>query len=177
MQGNSTNLFGEQTPANGKVCCKCKTWKPFSEYATNGRPKAFVKWRRNDGRRKPLAPDGRKYHSFCRPCNSESQKVWRKKNGKHWSRKRLYGITREEYQALIDAQDGACAICGDTKMPIDPRTGHKYDLAVDHDHKTGKVRELLCPNCNNGLGCFKDDPKLLHLAIQYLVKHQEKTES
>lgn len=69
------------------------------------------------------------------------------------------------------AQKGACAVCGDTVMPIDKRTGKQYDLAIDHDHATGKVRELLCPGCNNGLGCFKDDPVRLQLALAYLNKH------
>lgn len=72
---------------------------------------------------------------------------------------------------MVKAQNGACAICGNTTMPTDPRTGEPYDLAIDHDHATGKVRDLLCPGCNNGLGCFKDDPVRLHAAISYLERH------
>lgn len=84
---------------------------------------------------------------------------------------KTYGITEIDYANMLYSQGMACAICGDTEMPIDPRTGNKYDLAVDHDHVTGKVRELLCPACNNGLGCFKDSPIRLHSAISYLEKH------
>jgi len=51
--------------------------------------------------------------------------------------------------------------------------GKATTLAVDHNHDTGKVRELLCNTCNNGLGCFKDDPKLLQSAIKYLNKHKQ----
>lgn len=97
---------------------------------------------------------------------------WQKKPGnKDRSRARRYGLSHEEFKAMMAAQGGACACCGDTEMPIDPRTGKRYDLAIDHDHVTGKVRALLCPGCNNGLGCFKDDISRLHSAIAYLQSH------
>lgn len=72
--------------------------------------------------------------------------------------KRRYGISLEEYQKMYDAQGGLCAICNDP-----------YDiLCVDHCHKTGTVRGLLCDACNHGLGRFKDEPNLLSRAIDYL---------
>lgn len=79
-----------------------------------------------------------------------------------------YGITADEYDAMFKEQDGKCAICGQSKLPIDPRTGKTYDLAIDHCHRTDRVRKLLCPHCNVGLGAFKDSPELLHAAISYL---------
>ncbi len=79
-----------------------------------------------------------------------------------------YGITADEYDRMFDEQGGKCAICGDSELPIDPRTGKKYDLAIDHCHKTRCVRKLLCHHCNMGLGGFKDNPELLHAAISYL---------
>lgn len=70
-----------------------------------------------------------------------------------------YGITLEEYKQILEAQDNGCCLCGrrDTKP-----------LHVDHDHKTGKVRGLLCSSCNMGLGLFGDDSNLLQKAINYL---------
>jgi len=63
---------------------------------------------------------------------------------------------------MLKSQNGNCAICG-----IDqPSNGRR--LAVDHDHETGKVRALLCGNCNTGMGSFMDNPKLLQKAINYL---------
>lgn len=76
-----------------------------------------------------------------------------------------YGLTTEEYDAMVIAQDNKCAICGN------PSTTHK-NLTIDHDHKTGKVRELLCQNCNSGMGHFKDDPDRLIAAAKYLRRHK-----
>lgn len=75
-----------------------------------------------------------------------------------------YGITPEQYDAMFYEQGGGCAICG---REDSGRKNHKL-LCVDHDHKTGKVRGLLCDECNNGLGRFQDDPELLMAAINYL---------
>ena len=67
---------------------------------------------------------------------------------------------------LRSAQDGKCAICG-VREAYAPRKR----LAVDHDHRTGAIRGLLCGNCNAGLGQFKDNPELLAAAIRYLQEH------
>lgn len=81
--------------------------------------------------------------------------------------KRQFGITPEHYDAMFEAQGGVCAICGEPETLVDPRKGPRR-LAVDHDHETGRVRGLLCGNCNNGLGRFKDSPILLAAALAYL---------
>lgn len=65
-----------------------------------------------------------------------------------WNLKTKYGITIEEYDAKLLAQDGKCAICSD------PPTATRK-LAVDHDHATGAIRDLLCHVCNNFLGVFE----------------------
>lgn len=76
--------------------------------------------------------------------------------------KKLYGLTPEQYDAL----GTACEICGAGRQ--DSRKG--FRLAVDHDHDTGKVRGLLCGNCNSGIGLFKHDRDLLMKAIAYLER-------
>jgi hypothetical protein len=75
-----------------------------------------------------------------------------------------FGITLEEYNAFFSNQKGACAIC--QKHPQQ----NKKRLAVDHCHKTQKVRGLLCSTCNQAIGLFKDDVSLLQSAILYLTK-------
>jgi len=84
---------------------------------------------------------------------------------------RRQGFSEEQYQALLKKQNGRCAICGLSEGHRSQR-GRKCRLAIDHDHRTGVVRGLLCNNCNRGLGRFKDDPILLELAVRYLKREQ-----
>jgi hypothetical protein len=76
--------------------------------------------------------------------------------------KRRYGITVEEYDAMLEQQGNRCAICRTDKP------GGKGRFHVDHDHQTGEVRGLLCNNCNRALGHFKDNVLILEQAIRYL---------
>jgi hypothetical protein len=73
---------------------------------------------------------------------------------------RQYGITKEQRDQMAASQSGKCAVCG---------LGKK--LHIDHDHSTGKVRAMLCDNCNKGIGMFMDDPQLLSAAAQYVFVH------
>ena len=87
-------------------------------------------------------------------------------NPEEFRRKRLereFGITLVDYDQMLAAQGGGCAICGG--LSSDGRR-----LAVDHDHATGVVRGLLCADCNRGLGIFDDDPECLQAAISYLYR-------
>lgn len=95
-------------------------------------------------------------------------KQWRKDNPdyhaayvkKHAYRIKKYGLTQDDYDAMLQDQRGACAICNE---PMDKPH-------VDHNHTTGKVRGLLCQHCNMGLGHFRDSPLRLRLASAYLEK-------
>lgn len=91
-----------------------------------------------------------------------------------WSNiKRTYGLTKEEYLELLYKQNQRCAICGSKGQK---RKGRQRilpgNLEVDHDHKTGKVRELLCMQCNLLLGTSKDNRIILTSAIRYLSRHR-----
>ena len=104
--------------------------------------------------------------SVTAPCNRcgkaprYSNSPYCKRCRTHNTLKRLYGITIGEYEGLLAAQNGACAIC--KGGPFSRR------LAVDHDHKTGLIRGLLCYPCNRGLPWFCDDPERLRGAAQYM---------
>lgn len=82
---------------------------------------------------------------------------------------RLYGISHETYNDMFAAQCGVCAICGEKQSK---RNGRITRLAVDHDHKTGKVRSLLCTRCNLGIGFFLDEQDRLAAAMEYLKRWQ-----
>jgi hypothetical protein len=82
--------------------------------------------------------------------------------------KKAYGITAEQYEALLQGQGGACAICG--RLPNG--TNHvEQSLVIDHCHDTGKVRGLLCNNCNSGMGIIGDSVEHLEAAIEYLKRY------
>lgn len=82
--------------------------------------------------------------------------------------KNTYGVSKEHYDGIHREQKGKCAICGGEGFLM---TKHHWSkLVMDHDHKTGLVRGLLCHNCNRGLGLFKDNKEVLATAIQYLER-------
>ena len=84
---------------------------------------------------------------------------------RRWYLKDSYGITIEEYVSMFNAQNGCCAIC-DKQTALNAKGSAR--LAVDHSHKTGKVRGLLCMECNQALGKFKDSTEILRKALGYL---------
>ena len=81
-----------------------------------------------------------------------------------------YGITQEWYDQTAEAQGGLCAICGSDP---DITTHGITRFAIDHCHKTGKVRGLLCNNCNVGIGLFADNPGMMRKAAGYLEAHSK----
>ena len=83
--------------------------------------------------------------------------------------KRMYGITIEDYDRMLEAQGYRCAICR-----TDEPGGSGARFAVDHNHDTGNVRGLLCNNCNRGLGHLQDSVLILEQAINYL--NEEKSD-
>lgn len=80
-------------------------------------------------------------------------------------------LTREQYQEMFLAQKNKCAICKQPETRIN-RSGDTCKLAVDHCHKTLKIRALLCHACNTGIGKFEDNIALLQKAIEYLKEHE-----
>jgi hypothetical protein len=108
-------------------------------------------------------------HSVCKECDKIRVQNRHKENPertKNNDLKRLYGITLDEHTQMYEAQNGVCAICkgeGDGKWK---------KLCVDHDHTTGKVRQLLCRNCNMVLGQVGDNTNLLEEMIKYLQTHK-----
>lgn len=108
----------------------------------------------------------RKGRNVCLPCQSSYSKNWYSKN---WhsvketeKKKRVnsYGISVEEYDRAVVEQGNKCKICSTSFATVLPR--------IDHCHKTGIVRGLLCNQCNAGLGMFRDNLSNLEKAIGYL---------
>jgi hypothetical protein len=119
-------------------------------------------------------PIGKRYrtnkkypHSKCKECDHIRTTKYAQKNKTELSKKAMtrqrlirYGLTKEEHNAMVLLQNNVCAICNEPNGKT---------LHVDHDHKTGRVRGLLCTRCNSGIGFFKDDINYLANAIKYLT--------
>lgn len=130
-----------------KVCSKCRQDKDLSDF--------YISRSSRDG-----------YQSYCIDCTLRRTRKAKQSTADrvYWARlETIYGIDKFKYEVMLLQQDGKCAIC---KRAPDRRLG------VDHCHKSGKIRQLLCNTCNAGLGNFHDDIELLKLATQYLIKHQ-----
>lgn len=103
--------------------------------------------------------DGRKdYLRAYRKANPNIEKAR--------SLRESFGLSLEQYQEMHDRQQGKCAICGQPETQL--RGGKVKALAVDHCHSTGRIRGLLCCDCNQAIGKLKDDVQILESAIRYL---------
>lgn len=158
-----------------KKAARYKRWydsHPATEERKGKKAQQQREWRRsNPALAKQVAKD-RYRRDPTAAC--EKQRAWRDKHPDQvkllqrvWALRNKYGITLEEYDALLAVQGGGCAICGSTE-PGGPKTSKHFP--VDHDHATGKIRGLLCNPCNKALGVFKDSPALLFKAIAYITK-------
>jgi hypothetical protein len=121
--------------------------------------------------------DGKSYR--CKSCDDLARKKWSDSNPERAYRsarskrlKHLFNLTIEDYENLLEEQEGKCAICGVTENKT-VGTMKTHNFCVDHDHETGKVRGLLCNNCNRGLGLLKDSEELLRKAARYVENYRE----
>lgn len=122
-------------------------------------PNGFFKiknCRRCSNEFQPLAPS----HHYCGDECAEYGRV-----SAYYLRN--YKLTKDQVDKLSEECGHKCNICGEQGWVMDP-TRHKANLVVDHCHGTGKVRGLLCHNCNRALGLMKDSPELLRKAAEYL---------
>lgn len=168
-----------------KVCKKCGKKKGYSAFHIDRR-----------------TSDGLKYR--CRLCTNKTKAMWRARNAdkvqagrresyqknlatyraysQSSSRRRAiftfklrsYGLTIAQFEEMVKAQKGRCAICD--KLPSEALGHNHHRLCIDHDHKTGAVRGLLCVRCNAGLGAFSDSAELMENAKNYITKHTRQGE-
>lgn len=119
-------------PSDHKRCAECREVKPLTEF-----------------HRAKSQSGG--YNCYCKSC--------RKRQARETHLMRTYGLTVAEFDAMVEAQGGVCACCGER----DPQH-------VDHDHVTGRVRGVVCFRCNSGIGQFDDRADLMRSAIDYLER-------
>lgn len=103
----------------------------------------------------------------CKECTKAVRKRWRNENADVLLERQIgynirarFGIGREDYEAILAAQGGGCAICGTPPG--------KRRHPIDHDHQEGSIRGVLCRGCNTGIGLFGEDIALMERAAAYL---------
>jgi hypothetical protein len=159
-----------------KRCKKCRALKSLDDFYRNPgardcrRPecKACTNARRLDRYRLNREREIARVRAWQK-ANPERLKAWREKNRdrrlaqlREIHLRNKFGLRREEYNRILEAQGGVCALC---ERPPTPG----ISLHVDHDHGTGEIRGLLCMRCNNALGLFGEDPDLLKRAARYVT--------
>lgn len=155
--------------AKNRTCRVCNEYKDISHFQPQGYQCRECRNAKQRAYWANLPEDVRQ----SRQKSVEYQREYRAKNPakvKELSRKthmmRTFNMTIEQYDEMLEAQNGVCAICQQSCT-----TGN--NLAVDHNHETGKVRALLCKNCNTAIGLMKEDVDRMIKAIEYIKHHSE----
>lgn len=146
--------YYSESDIKSRVCSACGENKPISEFYKSS---------------------GRYYQRECKECTRIRKRKWYqtekgKRSSANTKLKRRFGITLEEYEAMVEKAGGKCEICGTALSYNDHR------LVVDHDHENGGIRGILCKACNLGIGNLQHDVNLLYKAIQYLETTGKKKE-
>jgi len=130
-----------------KYCKSCDTTKPIDDFYLRNKT-SMVR------------------HSTCKECDKKRVKENHDPVAyRNAELQRRYGITQQDYEVMIAEQNNQCAICNTTEPGGRHNRGY---FVVDHCHTTGKVRKLLCNNCNTALGLVGDNVDTLHKMINYL---------
>jgi hypothetical protein len=140
------NRLNVNTRINHKICYVCREEKHESLFGINNT--------RNDG-----------LQTYCNSCAKEKQSSW--------YYKRVHGVTLQERDAMLLAQNKLCAICNNEtefQLKKGKHTNTGEFAVIDHCHDSKKIRGILCGHCNTGLGAFRDNPFYLEAAIKYLLK-------
>jgi len=178
---------------NVKKCLKCKKVKPILEfYEDKTRKDGYQSWCKNccrewsrnyylKNKESCLARSKKYVQEHPENCKKNLSKSYYKHHEKNRTQKKTYyykhkdrdrelklkrkfNLSLDEYDKMFQEQDGCCAICGIHQSEL------KKALCVDHNHKTEKIRGLLCSNCNLAIGILKHNTGILHNAILYLEK-------
>ena len=140
------NRFGLHNKTKDKLRTYCKEcWNAYKHEWRIHNPDKFIEQQRRNNQNTKL----RGRYKVQPLSEQRTQRL-----------KRLYGLTDAQYESILAEQDGRCACCG--RVPdLEPR--------VDHDHKTGDVRGILCHKCNVGIGLLGDTEDRVQLAVDYLA--------
>lgn len=156
-----------------KICSRCKKDKAinlFYKIAGGTKPRPECKECTNSYHKKyrstenGIAATKKARDAYlARPTSKERDS----QNKREWARFKKYGLTKYDYNKMLELQNYRCAICEKHHKNC------KNGLVVDHCHKTGTIRKLLCNHCNRGLGFFLDNSNIIYKAAAYLYKFKK----
>ncbi len=133
-----------------KTCTKCRTTKDSTDFSRG--------------------------QAHCKACrNAYRKSVYDPERSRMYNLRRNYGLTIDQYNEMLEAQDHRCAICRIHVSELRPHKGQPGFLGVDHSHRTGKVRGLLCELCNRYVGRHRDDLTIARATVAYLERHAPET--
>jgi len=180
---NEDNAYSCKNP-NGTIRLRCKACcniRQKNSYLNNGdvrrkeATRRATEWKRNNRDR---------VKEWVREDKAKTPEKYRKWQSDHYKRNPSGYLDRtiagrlkvniDSYKQMFVDQNNKCAICNQEE--IRQFKGKQMRLCLDHDHETGQIRQLLCHDCNTGIGKFKDTPELLLMAVDYLIKHKGWTE-
>jgi hypothetical protein len=155
-------------------CTRCGEWKPLEDFYKHKKTKSGRNSHCKACENKRSA--GFRATDRFKEWESEYKQTDRAKTAIRRSRrkadlKKKYGMSPDDYEAMLKKQNGVCAVCG----RVDPKPTHC--LSVDHDHKTGATRELLCSTCNTILGFVDDNLEWLQKLMDYVRYHNIRQEN
>lgn len=165
-----------------KFCSKCATEKSMNDFFKDSTKKdgfcsncklccseRSIKYRQKPEKRKQARIRSRLWHKNNKEYAKKRKQLCYDATKQRVNKlKKFYGLTQQNYDDLLKKQMSCCAICKTNKA-----TKKGGNFPVDHCHKTGKIRGLLCHLCNRGLGMFKDDLTLLQKAVEYITQTSE----
>ena len=141
-------------------CSMCKRTLPRENYSPKRNSATIIAKRCNECRAKPAVTWNERNPDRVKRATARFVAAGKARVGRLKAR---YGMSQSDYDAMLAAQGGKCAICGTTTPG-----GRFTPFQIDHCHDSGKVRGLLCTNCNRALGYFGDDPDRIMAAARYL---------
>lgn len=159
-----------------RKCVKCGVSIAKDDFAKGGIDKKTAKNRKRRVCKSCWAASLRRYRGLDLDDFQARSRAYRNKNRdklRSGQMRGMYGISLERYAEIFQSQDGVCASCGlpeRTRHPISEQTKR---LAIDHCHRTGRIRGLLCSRCNVALGLLNDDPERIKLLLAYLERARE----
>jgi hypothetical protein len=163
------NRIKSYNPDDTRICVSCGKTKKLSEFYSGiiKTASGHDTMRTVKKCKECFRKDARDRHSLIMKESHIERREQYKKRFRYTSIKIVYGLEREEYERMLADQNNKCAICGT----------HMEKPYIDHCHKSGDVRGLLCMKCNMGLGHFKDDVSIMKNAISYIEKYSTGTVS